>query len=100
MGGVKFDIRKARQETGIRERLEILPLALDRIEELEGMVIEERAIAIHNFQRYEAIRDAVERGEVEWERYTERPAWSDLPEEQRKAIIEVHREMLHMEGKL
>lgn len=78
----------------------MLPAAIDRIEELERLLCIESAISLHNFQRYEALKAAIGEGRTEREQYTEMPSWDDLPEEQRKAIIEVHREMLRVEGKL
>jgi len=66
-----------------------------RIKELEDLLCEAEAISLHNFQRYQA---AIEEDHISG--FDHRIGWSDLSEEQRKAIIEVHREMLHAEGKL
>lgn len=94
---MKFDMQAARicaATNGADTRIS-LKAALDRITELEGIVVEERAISIHNFQRYEA---AIGEGHISG--FDHRQGWDDMPEEQRKAIIEIHREMLHKEGKL
>ena len=65
------------------------------IDKLREELCEAEAISLHNFRRYEA---AIGEGHISG--FDHRIGWSDLPEERRKAIIEVHREMLHAEGKL
>jgi hypothetical protein len=135
MGQVKFNMQKARDYC---ERMKgysdpdggnyadfaaagMLPDAIDRIEELEACLIENKkrwaawmdttdqqiidklrdqlceseAISLHNFQRYQAAID-----ESHIVGFDHRIGWSDLPEDRRKAIIEVHREMLRVEGKI
>jgi hypothetical protein len=77
------------------DALALLPPMVERITELESMLCESEAISLHNFQRYEA---AICKGHIA--NMDHRIGWSDLPEEQRKVIIEVHRKMLHMEGKI
>jgi len=69
--------------------------AANRIEELESLLVESKAISLHNFQRYQA---AIGEGHIS--NMDHRISWDGLSEERRKAIMEVHREMLHMEGKL
>jgi hypothetical protein len=107
MGELKFDMEKANElcdryknwkgdpETNLEEAALLLPSALDRITELEGLLCEAEAISLHNFQRYQA---AIGEGHIVG--FDRRIGWSDLPEERRTAIIEVHRDMLKCEGKL
>lgn len=122
MGELKFDMQKARTEKRVTEIYDHLyPAALDRISELEAIVAENKirwtawmnttdqkrieklegtlceseAISLHNFRRYEA---AIGEGHIAG--FDHRVGWDRLPEDQRKAIIEVHREMLQHEGKI
>jgi hypothetical protein len=74
--------------------------ALDRMAELEGHLAESEARSLLNFQRYEALRDAIESGKLEWERWTERPSWDDLPDEEKAIRIDFARRGLQAEGKL
>jgi hypothetical protein len=73
----------------------ILPAAIERIEELERLLVESEAVSLHNFRRYMTVI-----GEGHISNMDHKIGWSDLPEEQRKAILEVHREMLRVGGKL
>jgi len=110
--GVKFDLKDIiRRKEDMESRsyptypderndiaedaLQMLLPALARIEDLESRLCESEAISHHNFQRYEA---AIGEGHIAG--FDHRVGWSDLPEERRNAIIEVHREMRHCEGKL
>jgi hypothetical protein len=119
MGGLPIPDRIRRQERAVA----MFPAAIDRIEELEGVIAENKkrwqawmnttdqktieklqddlceaeAISLHNYKRYDECREAALAGRDVWK---ESPSWDDLPDEQRKAIIEVHREMLRVEGKL
>jgi hypothetical protein len=122
MGKLKFDMQKARAEKRVTEIYDHLyPAALERIAELEACLIENKkrwaawmattdqviidklrdqlceseAISLHNFQRYQAAID-----ESHIVGFDHRIGWSDLPEDRRKAIVEVHREMLKCEGKI
>ena len=65
------------------------------IDRLREHLCEAEAISLHNFQRYQA---AIGEGHIQG--FDHRIGWSDLPEEQRKAIVESHRYMLECEGKL
>lgn len=120
-----FDLEKARSEKRVTEIYDHLyPAALARIEELEACLIENKkrwaawmdttdqqiidklreelceaeAISLHNFKRYEAMLP--DGRHSCYDREMAKIGWDDLPEEQRKAIIDVHREMLQHEGKL
>jgi hypothetical protein len=65
------------------------------IDKLREELCESEAISLYNFQRYEA---AIGEGHIAG--FDHRIGWSDLPEDRRKAIVEVHREMLRVGGKL
>jgi hypothetical protein len=117
MIGLPISDRIRRQERAVA----MFPAAIERIEELEACLIENKkrwaawmdttdqviidklrdqlceaeAISLHNFRRYQA---AIGEGHIVG--FDHRIGWSDLPEDRRKAIIEVHREMLRVEGKL
>jgi hypothetical protein len=118
-GGIKTPPETNSEELGL-----MMPAAIERIESLEACLIENKkrwaawmdttdqqiidklrdrlceseAISLHNFQRYEAMLP--DGGHSCMDREQAKLSWDDLPEEQRKAIIEVHREMLKCEGKI
>ena len=98
MGKLKFDMQTAifvADNGDLMHTTKMLYSALDRIAELERLLVESEAISLHNFRRYGA---AIGEGHIS--NMDHRIGWSDLPEEQRKAIIESHRYLLKCEGKL
>lgn len=95
----RMEIRdcKAHDLIFIMESRQLLPAALDRIEELEQALCESEARSLHNFMRCDQLRDAFMMGETTW---VEGPSWDDLTQAERNIRIDFARKWPKAEGRL